>query len=163
VVDRNYTNESAISALKNPVKLDIPFSINNIIGFPDETYELAMDTIEINRRIDSFSLSCATFAPFKGTGLRVLAEKRGYIDSEFISPPNASWSHLDMPQFPKEQIFGLQRVFVMYSKFPKSRWPELKKAESLTPEGDAVWKSMRDEFLDTYFKETEPAIYNVND
>ena len=28
VVDRNYTNESAISALKNPVKLDIPFSIN---------------------------------------------------------------------------------------------------------------------------------------
>ena len=162
VVDRNYTNESAISALKNPVKLDIPFSINNIIGFPDETYELAMDTIEINRQIDSFSLSCATFAPFKGTGLRVLAEKRGYIDSEFISPPNASWSHLDMPQFPKEQIFGLQRVFVMYSKFPKSRWPEIKKAEELTPEGDAVLKNLKEEFLEKYFRDPEPAIDKFN-
>ena len=163
VVDRNYTNESAISALKNPVKLDIPFSINNIIGFPDETYELAMDTIEINRQIDSFSLSCATFAPFKGTALRVLAEKRGYIDPEFISPPNASWSHLDMPKFSKEEIFGLQRVFVMYSKFPKSRWPEIKKAEELTPEGDAVLKNLKEEFLGTYFKDSEPAINKIND
>ena len=59
VVDRPYTNESAIAALRNPAKLDIPFSINNIIGFPDETYELAMDTVEINKQIDSFSLSCA--------------------------------------------------------------------------------------------------------
>ena len=162
VVDRNYTNESAIAALKNTGKLDIPITINNIIGFPDETYELAMDTVEINRKINSFSLSCATYAPFKGTALRTLAEKRGYVDSELISPPNASWSVLDMPQFPKEQIFGLQRVFVMYSKFPKSRWPEIKKAESLTPEGDAILKNLKEEFLGTYFKDSEPAIDKTN-
>ena len=162
VVDRPYSNESAIQALKNPVKLDIPFSINNIIGFPDETYDLAMDTVEINRQIDSFSLSCATFAPFKGTILRTLAEKRGYVDSEIISPPNASWSILDMPKFPKEKIFGLQRVFVMYSKFPKSRWPEIKKAEALTPEGDGILENLKEEFLQTYFKDSEPAINKIN-
>ena len=162
VVDRPYSNESAIQALKNPVKLDIPFSINNIIGFPDETYDLAMDTVEINRQIDSFSLSCATFAPFKGTSLRTLAEKRGYVDSEIISPPNASWSILDMPKFPKEKIFGLQRVFVMYSKFPKSRWPEIKKAEALTPEGDGILENLKEEFLQTYFKDSEPAINKIN-
>jgi len=163
VVDRDYTNEDAIAALKNPVKLDIPFTINNIIGFPDETHKLAMDTVEINRHIDSFNLSCSTLAPFHGTALRTLAEKRGYIDPELISPPNAHMSTLNMPMFTKEQIYGLQRTFVMYVKFPKSRWPELKKAEALTPEGDAIWESMRDEFLDTYFKEPEPAINKVND
>ena len=163
VVDRAYTNEDAIAALKNPVKLDIPFTINNIIGFPDETHKLAMDTVEINRRIDSFNLSCSTWAPFRGTSLRTLAEKRGYIDPELISPPNAHMSTLNMPMFTKEQIYGLQRTFVMYVKFPKSRWPELKKAEALTPEGDATWKLLRDEFLETYFKEPEPAINKVND
>ena len=162
VVDRAYTNESAISALRNPVKLGIPFTINNIIGFPDETYELAMDTVEINRQIESFSLSCATFAPFKGTALRTLAEKRGYVDPELISPPNSSWSTLDMPNFPKEQIFGLQRVFVMYSKFPKSRWPEIKKAEELTPEGDTILENLKGEFLETYFKDSVPEIDKVN-
>ena len=163
MVDRDYTNEDSIAAFRNPTKLDIPFTINNIIGFPDETYELAMDTIEINRHIDSFNLSCATFAPFKGTALRTLAEKKGYVDPEQISPPNSSWSILDMPRFPKEQIYGLQRTFVMYVKFPQRRWPEIKKAEALTPEGDAILGSLREEFLDTYFKEPEPEIQKVND
>jgi radical SAM superfamily enzyme YgiQ (UPF0313 family) len=162
VVDRDYTNEDAIAALKNPVKLDIPFTINNIIGFPDETRELAMDTVEINRHIDSFNLSCSTMAPFQGTAIRTLSEKRGYIDPELISPPNAHMSTLNMPNFTKEEIYGLQRTFVMYVKFPKNRWPELKKAEKLTPEGDAIWNSLRDEFLDTYFQEPEPKIDKVN-
>lgn len=162
VVDRDYTNEDAIAALKNPGKLDIPFTINNIIGFPDETRELAMDTVEINRQIDSFNLSCSTMAPFQGTAIRALSEKRGYIDPELISPPNAHMSTLNMPNFTKEQIYGLQRTFVMYVKFPKNRWPELKKAEKLTPEGDAIWNSLRDEFLDTYFQDPEPKIDRVN-
>jgi hypothetical protein len=67
-----------------------------------------------------------------------------------------------MPSFPKEKIFGLQRVFVMYSKFPKERWPEIKKAESLTPEGDKILQNLKDEFLKTYFRDPEPAINKVN-
>ena len=68
-----------------------------------------------------------------------------------------------MPKFPKEQIYGLQRTFVMYVKFPKKRWLEIKKAEALTPEGDVIWESLRKEFLDTYFKEPEPAINKTTD
>ncbi len=163
VISRNYSNADAIQALKNPVKLDIPFTINNIVGFPDETRELAIDTVEINREIQSFNLSCSTFAPYYGTALRSLAEKRGYLEPGTISPSNSEWSILNMPQFPREEIFGLQRMFVMYVKFPKSRWPELREGEQLTPEGDLVWKRLRDEFLETYFKEPEPAINKLND
>ena len=162
VVDRNYSNGLAIQALKNPVKLGIPYTINNIVGFPDETYDLAMDTIELNRQFDSFNLSCSTFAPYHGTSLRTLAEKRGYVEPGVITPSNTTWSILKMPQFPKEQIYGLQRVFVMYVKFPKDRWPEIKQAEALTPEGDRIWENLREEFLQTYMKEPEPAINQVN-
>ena len=31
----------------------IPFSVNNILGFPHETYELALDTVRFNRHVDS--------------------------------------------------------------------------------------------------------------
>ena len=50
-VSRKYSNESAIKALKIPKHYDVPFSVNNIIGFPGETRELAFDTVEINRNI----------------------------------------------------------------------------------------------------------------
>ena len=166
VVGRDYTNKDAIEALKNPKKLDIPFTLGNIIGFPDETHELAMDTVEINRQINPFNLSCAVFAPFQGTTLRTLAEKRGYIDPDLVSPHNGHISTLTMPNFTKDEITGLQRCFVMYVRFPKKRWPEIKKAEALTPEGDAIFESLRDEFLDTYWEKAtlspEPVFEKVN-
>lgn len=158
VIDRAYTNESAVEAMKVPTNLGIPFTVNNIIGFPDETYELAMKTVEINRLIESHNLSVSTFAPYAGTVLRKLAVDRGYMDDEFVVPSNYEKSVLKMPQFPSEEIEGLQRTFVMYVKFPKSRWPEIKKAESLTPEGDAIWARLRDEFIATFFKDPEPRI-----
>jgi radical SAM superfamily enzyme YgiQ (UPF0313 family) len=163
VISRHYTNKDAIEALKNPVKLDIPFTINNIIGFPDETRDLAMDTVEVNRQIDSFNLSCSTFAPYHGTALRKYAENKGYIDPEVIAPANIDRSILDMPNFTKEEIYGLQRTFVMYCKFPKNRWNELKKAEELTPEGDKIWSNLRDEYIDKYFNDPEHSIAKVND
>lgn len=163
VVDRCYSNELAIAALQVPADLEIPFTVNNIIGFPDETYDLAMETVEINRHFPSYNLSCSTFAPYHGTVLRDVAVKRGYLDPEVIAPPNTDWSVLNMPQFPREQIYGLQRTFVMYVKFPKERWLELRRAEALTPEGDAAWQALRDEFLDTFFREPEPRIDKVNE
>ena len=163
VIDRPYSNKDAIQALKNPVKLDIPITINNIIGFPDETPALAMDTVEVNRKIESFNLSCSTFAPYKGTVLRTYAEKKGYIDKNLISPPNVDWSTLDMPNFSKEEIYGLQRTFVMYVKFPKSRWPEIDKAKELTPKGDKIWSQLKKEFTDMYFSDVKYDIADVND
>jgi anaerobic magnesium-protoporphyrin IX monomethyl ester cyclase len=163
VIDRAYTNESAIRAMQVPVEVGVPYTVNNIIGFPDETRDLAMDTVEINRQFKSFNLSCSTFAPYCGTVLRNRAVSKGYLEAETIAPSNSVWSVLTMPQFPRDEIYGLQRTFVMYVKFPKSRWPEIRQAESLTPEGDAIWGRLRDEFLATYFQDPEPRIEKVNE
>ncbi len=162
VIDRKYTNDDAVDALKNTNKFDIPVTINNIIGFPDETRELAMDTVKINRRIDSYNLSCSTFSPFRGTELRKKAEKSGFIDPEVLAPANTDWSILDMPKFTKKEIYGLQRVFAMYVKFPMNRWAEIEQAEELSPTGDAIWSELREEFLSEYLQDTEPAINKVN-
>jgi radical SAM superfamily enzyme YgiQ (UPF0313 family) len=151
VVNRRYSNNELVESLHIPKKYDIPFSANNIIGFPDETHELAMDTAELNRSIPASDHSCSIFQPYHGTALHAYAVHRGFIDDDFIAPANTQGSILNMPCFPDEEIRGLRRTFVMYTKFPKSRWPDIQKAEQLTPAGDAVWAALREEFIEAYF------------
>ena len=57
---------------------------------------------------------------------------------------------LDQPGFPKSEIEGIRRCFVLYVKMPKNRWSEIKKAESLTPEGDRVWALLKKECSEKY-------------
>ena len=151
VVNRRYSNQEVIEALQIPKQYGIPFSANNIIGFPDETYQLAMDTVELNRKIPASDHSCSIFQPYHGTLLHDYAVKKGYLEHDYIAPTNTEGSILKMDCFSDEEIQGLRRTFVMYTKFPKSRWKEIKKAEKLTPEGDAIWNNLRDEFVETYF------------
>ena len=145
VVKREYSNEDAIKKIKIVEKLDITFSMNNIIGFPDETRELAFDTIEINRHLNSDNLSCSIFVPFHGTELHELAVKRGYVDPKTIcAVSNSGESILNMPQWEKDDITRLRDVFAMYVKFPKNRWDEIRLAEKD--------KELRDKLSDEYIK-----------
>jgi anaerobic magnesium-protoporphyrin IX monomethyl ester cyclase len=149
VVKRSYTNKLAIELMKIPTELDITFSVNNIIGFPGETRELAFDTIELNRQFKSDDTSCSVLIPFHGTEIRKLAEKQNLIQKDLISAIGVSTESgvLDMPQWPKEEVAKLRNTFAMYVKFPKERWPEIKKAED-DPE---IHAKLSAEFIDTYW------------
>lgn len=153
VIGRVYSNQSVVEKMKIPDRFGISYSINNMIGFPDETRDLVFDTIELNRQIASDNLSCSIFVPFHGTKLRLLSEQKGYIRPDAICPTNSDDSVLIMPPpfLDRGQLKALRRVFAMYVKFPKDRWPEIKIAESMTSEGDRVWGKLREEFIQTFF------------
>ncbi|MBF0568214.1 MAG: B12-binding domain-containing radical SAM protein [Nitrospirae bacterium] len=150
VIHRSVKNETIIKALATVNDVGVPFSVNNILGFPFETRELAFDTIELNRHINSDSMNAYSFSPFHGTPLRKIAEQQGYIEPGTIARSVTRPTMLNMPQFPPQQIEGVRRCFVIYAKLPKSRWPEIEKAEKLTPEGDAIWEKLRDEVAEKY-------------
>ena len=150
ILRRNITNERLLRNLKTLNKCDLPFSVNNIIGFPTETRELAMDTVEINRSIDADGHNAYSFSPFHGTPLRKMAEDMGYCEPSLIARSATKPTLLKMPQFPPEQIEGLRRCFVLYVKMPKSRWHEISLAEKLTPQGDKIWKELRTECAENY-------------
>ncbi len=164
VVDRRYTNETAIARMRILVEQGVEFSVNNIIGFPGETRALVFDTIELNRHIPSDTMSCSIFVPFHGTRLRELCVQRGYIHPDVICPTNSDDTVLNMPPplMNKQEMRGLRRVFAMYVKFPKERWPEIRQAEELTPQGDARWEGLRKEFVDTFFGNPDGDIEKVN-
>lgn len=150
VLRRNVSNAIIVDGCKQLEKLELKYSVNNIIGFPDDTRELTFDTIELNRHLKADSANAYSFSPFHGTPLRTLAEDKGYCDKDLIARSAMKPTLLRMPQFTPEAIEGLRRCFTLYVRMPKERWPEIAKAEQLTPEGDAVWQRLREECLEKY-------------
>ena len=55
-----------------------------------------------------------------------------------------------MPQYPPHEIEEIKKCFALYVKFPKNRWAEIEKAEKNTPEGNAIYKNLKAEFLEKY-------------
>jgi len=149
---RRVSNAQILERLSIPRKLGIPFSVNNIIGFPEETRALAFDTVELNRGIPSDGINAYSYTPFHGTPLREAAERLGLIHPDAVVRSLTQPTVLDMPQFPAAQIEGLRRCFVLYVKMPKERWPEIERAERRTPEADALWSRLRDECNDRYMR-----------
>ena len=156
VVKRNYSNKDAIRLMKIPAELDITLSVNNIIGFPGETRELAFDTVEINRNFKSDDCSCSNLIPFAGTEIRQIAESQNLIKPDQICAitPSNEEGILDMPQWGKKEIGKLRRTFAMYVKFPKNRWPEIKRAET-DPE---IHSKLTAEFIDSFWSERDEGL-----
>jgi len=151
VINRIYSNKKAIAGVGLIKKYDVRYSCNNIVGFPTETPELHEETVELNRILEPHVASAAIFTPFYGTPLRKLSLEKGYLkDPHFIAPTNTETSCLDMPQFTKEQITGKSRTFNLYLKFPKNRWTDIRRAESLTPEGNKIWMELKAEYEQIY-------------
>ena len=128
---RNIKNESIINAV-DIVKTNsnIKISVNNIIGFPYETRELVFKTIELNRKINADSRMVNIFNPYAGTELREVSIREGFISAQDLAGDYRSDVVLNMPQFPKNEIAGMQRTFIMYSEFPKYMYPLIQKAEA---------------------------------
>ena len=148
---RKTSNRELLERIGILSRSGIPFSINNIIGFPDETRELIFDTIEFNRKLSGYdALTVSIFTPYHGTELRQEAVQKGYLDPETITTHTTSSSPLCMPQLTSKQIDGLMRTFSMYVKFPKKWWPYIKEAEEFTTRGNEIFDILSKIYHDVY-------------
>ncbi|MCA9400629.1 MAG: B12-binding domain-containing radical SAM protein [Candidatus Omnitrophica bacterium] len=151
-LQRPVTNAMMLKNFKIVNDSGIPYSVNNIMGFPHETRELAFDTIRFNRQIDATDRNAYPFTPFHGTPLRDICEKLGYITyDQIVQSVIVNGSLLDMPTFPQKEVNAIVKTFNMYVKFPESRWPEIKKAEADTPEGNRIYNELKAEFMEKFF------------
>ena len=150
---RNVKDDVQIRAFEIAAEHKYASCANSIIGMPDETRDLIFDTINFVRKLpDNIDATGAfIFAPYHGTPLRDYAIKKGYInDDEICSLSNTSESMLRMDTISKEEIQGLAKVFSLYTKFPKDRWPEIKIAEKSDPDGELMMAKLGKEFDETY-------------
>ncbi len=138
MLNKHFKNEDVIKAFKILEKSKIPITVNNIVGFPDETRELAFDTIKLNRQITADTLNALFFVPYTGTPLRQYCIDKGYIDSNTKTDSCIKRSVLNMPNFTAREIKGIVRTFPLYVKMPESYYDKIKVAEQLNEEGDKM-------------------------
>ena len=150
ILYRRVPNEAMIESMKVVTDMGIPISVNNIMGFPTETRDLVFDTIELNRHFMSDGINAYSFTPFHGTPLRTLAEQLGYVAKGALARSIMVPTMLSMPQFPKDEIEGVRRCFVLYVKMPKQRWQDIRRAEALTEEGDRIFQELKGECRNGY-------------
>ena len=150
IVGKGFANQDIIDVFKILDRYSVPVTINNIIGFPEETRELIFDTIGLNRQLGTDTVNCFIFTPYRGTFMYDAAASRGYIDPDGETN-HITHSILNMPTITKEEILGLVRTFSLYVKFPEEEWPEIAVAEQFTPEGDAKFAELSKRYYERFF------------
>jgi anaerobic magnesium-protoporphyrin IX monomethyl ester cyclase len=116
VLNRPMNDEVTIDAFKTVKKFGIRTSAFNMIGLPYETEEDILQTIELNKKAAPDSVGVSFFYPFKGTRLREVCEREGFIGKDSHEINIREGSMLEMPQIRKEKLNELR------STFDKRRW-----------------------------------------
>ncbi len=138
MLKRNYSNAQVLKAVDILSKSSIEFSVNNMIGFPDETRELVFDTIKLNIQIPANNHTVSIFQPFKGTELYRYCIQKGYWEYDKLCSHHYYTPAITMPSLSKDEIKGLHRTFVLYVNMDRSYWPEIELAEKMTSQGKEI-------------------------
>jgi anaerobic magnesium-protoporphyrin IX monomethyl ester cyclase len=146
---RGYSDKKVLEAGKILKKYNINFSMNLIVGYPFETRDMIFDGVRLLREIKPNGISTFIYTPYKGSKLRRVCEENNMIDPDLICDDYFQMKYeLRNNTFGEKEILGLYRVLLLYIYLPESRYPEIKKAEAMTPEGDAIFDSLRHEYYD---------------
>lgn len=66
-IKKNITLDKAMEAFNLTKKAGIKFAVNFIVGHPDETYEAAMDSIKVAKKIPADYVNFSNMVPYPGT------------------------------------------------------------------------------------------------
>ena len=158
VLKRKPTNEQVLQAFEAIEEGGIAFSLNLIIGFPGETRDLVMETVNLVKNINGDdALTVSIFTPYRGTDLRAIALKNGWLDPDHITVHTTSSSVLKMPPpyLTSEEIDGLIRVVPLYVYFPYEYWDEIRLAEKQNDEGNKVFEKYSKIYKENFLRETQ--------
>ena len=158
VLKRSMSNQLIISALKILNNANIPVTVNNIMGFPDETRDLVFDTINLNRSIKSATINAYLYNPYPGTALYEVCKKKGYLPKKgdektvdaYLSTEAFPYfkTILNLPTISKLELCGLQKTFVLYAKLPRYEFRRIKVAEQHNEEGNKMFDLLSKEYED---------------
>jgi len=152
VLNRHYTNKKMIDAFKVVEKYGIAYTVNNIIGFPDETRELVFDTIKVNRQINPTTMNVYFFTPYKGTRLYQYCIEKGYLEKGKKVHQLLDGVDLKMDSIGYLELKGLQRTFPLYAKLSEAVFEKIRIAEKFDDEGNRMFEKLKETYYEKFFK-----------
>lgn len=152
MLKRMATDERIIKACRIVSNSSIELSVNNVVGFPDETRDMMFDTIKLNRQFNANSHSCAIFQPYHGTTLHSYCVEKGYFSKDELAEDLTYASPLKQKHITHEEIQGVAKCFALYTKLPKNMYDFIKIAEK----DDERGRKMFEELMMVYKRDYAP-------
>ena len=115
-----------------------------MIGFPTETREEIFETIDLCSKVESDIDSVSIFQPFPGLPLSRMCKDKGWITGDEIFPTFTERSIINQASISADEVTRLRRVFLLYAKLPKNRWPDIEKCENNFEENQDLFKELVD-------------------
>lgn len=151
ILNRHITNKAMLMALKTVEKHEIPYTVNNIIGFPGENRELVFDTIDFNRQVSPKTMNCYMFTPYHGTPLWKYCVEKGLLDPEAKTKQLLGGADIKYEHITREELLGLQRTFSLYARLPESYFEKIKIAEKFDEAGNTMFQELRQVFIKMFY------------
>lgn len=122
VLNRNVSNREIMRAFEEASRAGLKTGSFNLLGAPGETPATIRETIEINRQTRPDCLHYTIVMPFKGSPIRTIYEKNGWLKAE----PEESYyfnSVIDLPALSSGELVSYLRTFNAYVRWPKVMYP----------------------------------------
>jgi hypothetical protein len=125
---------------------------------PFETRDMVLETAEMVKSCKGYDgLTISMFQPYHGTVLRKLSIEHGFLSDTYINGENSSevgggyldnWAlRMPDPYLQESDVKGLIKTFALYAHFPKSRWDEVRQAET----NDEIFNQLLSEYQQEFF------------
>jgi len=142
---RGASNEKLLEKFDIINQSKVDYSVNVILGFPYETRDKIFETIDFCKKIKGYdSLTASIFTPYRGTVLREMALKEGWLDPNELTKHTTSTSMLKMPHLTSENIDGLMKTVPLYVEFDEEHWDKIEKIESFQDKNGEIEKYYHD-------------------
>ena len=120
-----------------------------------------MDSARMVKRAQGYDgIMIAPFTPYRGTGLRDMAVKAGFLPDDYITGAHNEsmggfmdgWVlNMPLPYLQKDDVDRLVKVFTLYAYFSEDRWPEVYEAET----NDITFQTLLTEYKDNFLTDQQ--------
>lgn len=113
VLNRYYTNQDVIDAVRLARKYGLKVTLYNMIGLPGERPDDFKETVNVNRICLPDKHFTSIFFPYPGTKLHLLCESEGLLKN-IVTDAERRYAVLDLPGFTRKQIQKSYEWFEYY-------------------------------------------------
>lgn len=134
ILKRTTSTEQIVNATALARKYGISFCTLNMVGLPGETYEMALETLDLNIKIKPDFASCYIYYPYPNTELQRYAVENNFLTEDSINDLGFSWyDRYDKNNAELQRLINLQRIFSVIVRYPRLK-PALLRLASLRAE-----------------------------
>jgi len=139
VIGRIYDNEKAINAFQIARDAGLSTTCNFIIGYPYETMEHCMKSVELAAQLGCDDTNAFIYTPYHGTPMRDMCVEAGFVNDDLIVEMRTDdqGTYLDMPA-PYMSKEDIQYMFNNFVRLFRERERQLTSRSSFVKIGEPI-------------------------